>query len=74
MNPLTMNWAESGLQKLLYFLIISILVVCDITLFPVFDGADTKGKILNMFLQFLILYIITIWMSKGFVTFGSRIK
>lgn len=73
-SPFTMNWAESGLQKILYFLIVATLVVADITLFPIFDEADTKGKILNMFVQFFILYVVTIWISKGFITFGRRIQ
>lgn len=74
MNPLTMNWAESGFQKLIYFLLVAILVVADITLFPIFDQNDAKGQILNMFLQFVILYIATIWLSKGVITYGRRVK
>ncbi len=74
MNPIGMNWAESGLQKLIYFLTVAVLVVTDTILFPIFDNADTKGKILNWFIQFIALYLITIWLSKGFITFGRRIR
>lgn len=74
MNPLTMNWAESIFQKLIYFLIVATLVVADITLFPIFDTSDGKGQIMNMFFQFVILYIVTIWLSKGIVTYGRRVK
>jgi hypothetical protein len=73
MNPFTMNWAESLLQKLLYFLLIATLVVCNITLFPVF-GDDAKGQVLNMALQFFVLYIATMWFSKLFITAGRRVQ
>ena len=74
LNPMSMNWAESGLQKLIYFLIVAVLVVTDTILFPIFDNTDTKGKILNWFIQFIILYLLTILASKGFITFGRRIR
>lgn len=71
---LTMNWTESLLQKLIYFLIIATLVVADICITPVFDMNDMKGKILNYTLQFLLIYIVTIMFSKFMVTFGRRIR
>jgi hypothetical protein len=73
MNPLTMNWAESLLQKLIYFLIVAVLVVTDTILFPIF-GDDTKGDVLNWFVQFFALYLITMWFSKGFVSIGRRVQ
>jgi hypothetical protein len=74
LNPMSMNWAESAFQKIIYFLLIATLVVADVTLFPVFDQNDTKGRILNMFLQFFILYVATIWFSKIFLTVGRHIR
>jgi hypothetical protein len=69
-----MNWAESGLQKILYFMIVAALWMADITLFPVFDGSEAKGAFLNLVLQFIIVYVATIWFSKLFITFGRRIR
>ena len=74
MNPFTMNWAESGFQKIVYFLIIATLFVTDITLVNVFDNADMKGKILNLTLQFFLIYVVTIWFSKFFISLGRRIQ
>ena len=74
MNPFTMNWAESGFQKLLFFLSMSVLIVSGITLTPVFDEGDAKGKILTLTIQFFLIYIVTIWFSKLFVTAGRRVR
>jgi hypothetical protein len=73
-NPLGMNWAESLLQKLIYFLVIATLVVADICVTPIFDMSDMKGKILNYTIQFFVIYIVTIWFSKIFVSVGRRIR
>ena len=58
----------------MYFLIIATLFVTDITLVNVFDNAEVKGKILNLTLQFFLIYVYYIWFSKFFISLGRRIQ